>query len=139
MNASGVVAIVACALVLLGGCAYVVPQYAVYSNRMDGEAKLAEAESSRRIAVLEAQAKLDSAAKLSEAEVARAKGVAEANRIIGHSLQDNEAYLRYLWIHSLELTKDKVIYVPTEANLPILEAKRLEMPPPPAPEGEESK
>ena len=123
-------------LCLVGACAYIVPQYGVYSSEAEGRAKLAEAESSRRISVLEAQAKLDSAAKLSEAEVARAKGVAEANKIIGQSLHGNEAYLRYLWIQSLELGKNEVIYVPTEANLPILEAQRLAPAPAPAAEAE---
>ena len=85
---------------------------------------LARSEYSRRVAVVEAQAKLDSSAKLAEAEVARAKGVAQANQIIGQSLKDNEAYLRYLWIDKLDSTKGQIIYVPTEAGLPILEAGR---------------
>ena len=52
----------------------------------------------------------------------RAKGVAEANRIIGESLKGNESYLRYLWIQNLESGSNSVVYVPTEAGLPILEA-----------------
>jgi len=49
--------------------------------------------------------------------------VAKANKIIGDSLKDNESYLRYLWINGLsEKDNNTVIYVPTEANLPILEA-----------------
>ena len=107
-------------MVALWGC----PQYSVYSERLAGEAVLARSEYSRRVAVVEAQAKLDSSAKLAEAEVARAKGVAQANQIIGQSLKDNEAYLRYLWIDKLDSTKGQIIYVPTEAGLPILEAGR---------------
>ena len=123
--AGWVAAGIAVTLVGISACGYIMPQYRVYSSEADGRAKLAEAESSRRIAVLEAQAKLDAASKLSEAEIARARGVAQANEIIGRSLRDNEAYLRYLWIQSLEGNKGEVIYVPTEANLPILEANRL--------------
>jgi regulator of protease activity HflC (stomatin/prohibitin superfamily) len=104
----------------LWGC----PQYNVYRQRLDGEAELARAEYTRRTAVIEAQAKLDSASKLADAEVARAGGIAKANQIIGQSLKDNEAYLRYLWIDKLDSTKGQIIYVPTEANLPILEAGR---------------
>lgn len=59
------------------------------------------------------------------AEVERAKGVAEANVIHGDSLKDNEAYLRYLWTIGLQDDSSKVIYIPTEANLPIMEATRL--------------
>lgn len=63
---------------------------------------------------------------LAEAEIERAKGVAEANRIIGESLKGNEAYLRYLWIQGLqEGSTPQVVYVPTEAGLPILEAGRM--------------
>lgn len=108
-----------------GGC-YVQPQYAVWQQSMAGKARLAEAESSRQIAVQEAKAKMESASMLADAEVARAKGVAEANRIIGESLKGHEEYLRYLWIHNLETGSNSVIYVPTEAGLPILEAGRFE-------------
>lgn len=100
------------------------PRYGVYRQRLAGEAELANADYSRQVTVREAQAKKDSAVLLAEAEVERAKGVAKANQIIGDSLKDNEAYLRYLFVNNLADTKDQVIYVPTEANLPILEASR---------------
>lgn len=109
---------------LLWGC----PQYHVYQQTKSGEAKLAEARSSREIAVAEAKAKMESAEMLSSAEVIRAKGVAEANKIIGDSLKQNEAYLRYLWINQLEANNPTVIYVPTEAGLPILEAGKRPTP-----------
>lgn len=105
------------------------PHWRVYSATLAGKAKLKEAESSRQIAIVEAEAKRESATKLAEAEVMRAEGVAKANRIIGDSLHGNEAYLRYLWIQNLADArtggKAEIIYVPTEANLPILEAQRL--------------
>jgi regulator of protease activity HflC (stomatin/prohibitin superfamily) len=106
------------------GC-WGVPQYGVYSQRLEGEAELAKANYSKQVAVQEANAKKDSATLLAEAEVMRARGVAQANKIIGDSLKDNESYLRYLWISEMKETKDQIIYVPTEANLPILEAGRL--------------
>ena len=112
----------------VGGCMWGYPKYRVYSQEMAGRALLAEAESSRQIAVREAQAKKDAAAMLAQAEIERAKGVAEANRIIGDSLHNNEDYLRYLFVNGLENTKNQVIYVPTEANLPILEASRNQKP-----------
>lgn len=124
---TGVLAIV-CGCLLLGTCVgggcYAMPRYHVYEQEMAGKARLAEAESSRHIAVLEAKAKLESAGQLAEAEVARARGVAQANEIIGDSLKGNEAYLRYLWIEGLKDGKGETIYVPTEAGLPILEATR---------------
>lgn len=112
-------------MILIAVGLYGCPQYNVYSQRLSGEAELAKAEYSRQIAVREAQAKLDSASRLADAEIARARGVAEANKIIGDSLKGNDAYLRYLWINELGVTHNSVIYVPTEGNLPLLEAGRL--------------
>lgn len=73
---------------------------------------------------LQKEFELQKAKKDAEIEVARAGGVAQANQIIGDSLKNNEPYLRYLWINNLKETKNNVIYVPTEAGLPILEASR---------------
>lgn len=108
-------------IVTAGGC-YGCPQYGVYHQRMEGEAELAKAEYSKKVMVQDALARKESAQNLADAEVLRAEGVAKANKIIGDSLRDNEAYLRYMWIRSLEEGKNEVIYVPTEAGLPILEA-----------------
>lgn len=114
-------------VVLFGGIVmYGCPRYNVYNQRMEGQAVLAHAQSSREVAVAEAKAKMESAELLAQAEVMRAKGVAQANQIIGASLKGNEDYLRYLWIQNLEGIKEgQVIYIPTEAGLPILEAGRL--------------
>lgn len=107
---------------LIGGYMFIKPRYSVWSAQMQGEAEYAQAEQNRRIAILEAEAELEAAKALAAAEVERAKGVAEANAIIGQSLKDNEAYLRWQWIKNLESGSNSVIYVPTEAGLPILEA-----------------
>jgi regulator of protease activity HflC (stomatin/prohibitin superfamily) len=104
------------------------PKYRVWSATMQGEAEYAQAEQNRRIAVLEAESKLEAAKSLAAAEVERAKGVAEANAIIGQSLKDNESYLRWLWIENLDKGGNSVIYVPTEAGLPILEAGKRSAP-----------
>lgn len=126
MNENNVIFFVAIAIIVLiifsmWGC----PQYSVYSMRMDGEAQLAHAEYSKKVQVQDALGKMEAAKSLAAAEVERAKGVAQANKIIGDSLKNNEDYLRYLWIHNLESAEKngtQVIYVPTEAQLPILEA-----------------
>jgi len=107
---------------LVGACGYTYPKYRVYSATMAGEAEYAQAEQNRRISILEAEAKLEAAKSLAAAEIERARGVAEANKIIGDSLKGNESYLRYLWIENLDKGGNSVIYVPTEAGLPILEA-----------------
>ena len=67
---------------------------------------------------------LTKAKKDAEIEVARATGVAKSNEIIAASISDH--YLRYKWIEGLQAkTQMTVVYVPTEANLPIMEAGRL--------------
>ena len=101
---------------------WLLPRYDVYCKEMEGRAALAKAEFSKQVAVQDAKAKLEAAKMLAQVEVERAKGVAEANRIIGVSLEGNEAYLHYLWIHSLAEGNNDVIYVPTETGLPIFEA-----------------
>jgi regulator of protease activity HflC (stomatin/prohibitin superfamily) len=108
---------------IMGGC----PRYKVWERHMAGEAELAQATANRQIAVQEAQAKREAAIELAQAEIERAKGVAGANAIIAESLKGNESYLRYLWITevaSVGKNGKTVVYVPTEANLPILEATR---------------
>lgn len=110
--------------VSLNGCT-LWPPYTVWEQKQEGEAELAKADSTRRIAVLEAQAILDSSALKAKAEVERAKGVAQANKIIGDSLKGNESYLHYLWINNMSNTNKETVYIPTEANMPILEAGRI--------------
>lgn len=112
----------------IGGCA-VFNQVRVYNAEAQGRAVLAEAESSRRVAVLEATAKKDSAASYAEAEVIRAKGVAAANDIIMNRLGGPQNYLAYLQIDAMNSSQNAtVIYVPTEAGLPITEAGRRPRP-----------
>jgi hypothetical protein len=89
---------------------------------MTGQAILAHAQSSREVAVAEAKAKMESASLLAQADTLRAHGVARSNEIIGKSLKENEVYLKWMWISDLKDSKNQVIYIPTEAQMPILEA-----------------
>lgn len=99
------------------------PTYGVWQQEMSGKARLAEAEWSRQIQIEEAKANLESEKLNAEAEVVRASGAAESIRIEGGSLTEN--YIKYLWIRQLNTGEKQLIYVPTEAGLPILEATRL--------------
>jgi regulator of protease activity HflC (stomatin/prohibitin superfamily) len=109
-------------VVLPAGCMYGCPKYNIWEREQRGRAELAQAEWNRKIKVEEAKAKKLSAIEEAAAEVTRANGVAQANQIIGESLKNNESYLRYLWIQGLQDKDNNVIYVPTEAGLPVLEA-----------------
>jgi len=118
-------------LVIAGGIALIIgvwsvsaskKVYNVWAEKKRGEAELAHAEYNRQIKIYEAKAAEEAARHLCNAEIIRAEGVAKANQIIGNSLKDNEGYLRYLWITGLDHSNHQVIYVPTEANIPIMEA-----------------
>lgn len=71
--------------------------------------------------VQQKQFELEQARKEAEIEVARAKGAAEAQKIIRETLSDS--YLQYLWIQTLN-ENPNVIYVATEANLPIFKGAK---------------
>lgn len=115
-------------LFTLPGCGFVglfYPPMRSYIQEWEGKAELAHADYSKQVQVQEAKGRLEAATYLANAEVERAKGVSRANEIIGTSLKNNEAYLRWLYIEGLkERTGVETIYVPTEAGLPILEANR---------------
>ncbi len=125
-------------MVLFGSAAFVLflfvlfvlwawPQYRVYNQRMRGEAAFREAEINRQIIVETAKAE-ELALKAravgeAERERIRAGATADAIDLIANQLEDNPAYLRYLWITGLHDDKGERIYIPTEAGLPILEAR----------------
>lgn len=127
-NVGIVIVVIIVAMLIVGlilGLMWGLPQYRVWQQGMSGKAKLAEAEFSRQTKVCEARALAESAELWGKAEITKAKAMAEANNILGSSLKGNHEYLVYLWIESLKETQDKVIYVPTEAGLPVLESTRF--------------
>jgi hypothetical protein len=108
------------AVVVVAGLAFGLPQYGVWTKTLNGKAQLQEAEYTRQVAVLEAQAKKDSAQQLADAEIIRAQGVAKANSIIGDSLKGNPAYLQYLWITQGEGNTERTVYmVPSNGGAPV--------------------
>lgn len=116
------IAVIAAFLIIIAVSMYVFPQYGVWQKELSGKAQLKEAEWNRQIAIQEAQATKESAKMLADAEIIRAEGIAEANRIISNSITTE--YIKYKFVEGLNDGNTEVIYVPTEANLPILEATR---------------
>lgn len=105
------------------GLMFGIPTYRVWSQEMEGRAEFAKAEQNRKIRIEEAKALKESALFEAEAEVERAKGAAEAIRIENGAL--TPTYIQYLWVRQQNFNEgDKLIYIPTEASLPILEAGR---------------
>lgn len=97
------------------------PSYDVWRKEMAGKAEFAKAEQNRQIKIEEAKANLEAEKLNAQAEVERAKGAAEAIAIENGAL--TPTYIQYLWVRQQNNAANKVIYIPTEANLPILEAK----------------
>ena len=117
-----VIAIVA-VLAFVGIAMFGMPIYRVWSQEMRGKAQLAEAEQNRRIKIEEARANLEAEKLNAKAEIERAKGAAEAIKIENGTL--TQTYIQYLWVRNQNNLNEKtVLYIPTEANLPILEAGR---------------
>lgn len=128
LNLKGWLALIAAGLFILfggiGSCMYIAPRYHVWSQEMDGKAEYAKAEQNRRILIEEAKANLEAEKLNAQAEIERAKGAAEAIRIENGSI--TPTYIQYLWVRQQNANaNNKIIYIPTEAGLPILEAGRV--------------
>ncbi|MAG15901.1 hypothetical protein CMO88_02470 [Candidatus Woesearchaeota archaeon] len=108
--------------ILVIGMLFAMPLYRVWQKGQQGKSELKQAEWNRQIAIEEAKAELESAKLKKQADIIRAEGVAEANKIIAESL--SAQYIQWRWVEGLHDGSSEVIYVPTEANLPILEATR---------------
>ena len=112
-------------ILLIIGAFIAVPYYNVWQQEMAGRAEFAKAEQNRKIKIEEAKANLEAEKLNAQAEIERAKGTAEAIRIENGSL--SSTYIQYLWVRQQnDLNNKTVIYIPTENNLPILEASRLD-------------
>lgn len=107
---------VAVVLVVLVGLVFVWklinPQLNLYKANTEKQAQIAVS-----------RAKADAAVHEKRAEITRAEGVAEANRIIASSITPE--YITWLYVDQLDRIEGQIIYIPTEAGLPILEANRL--------------
>jgi hypothetical protein len=106
---------------VIGGGCYSYPKYNVWQQGLAGQAELKRAEQNRQIKIQEAAAIKESAQPLADAEVIRATGVAKAQAIINETL--TVRYIQWLMAESMSEQACEVRYIPTEANLPILEAR----------------
>ncbi|MBR8706375.1 hypothetical protein [Bacteroides pyogenes] len=111
------------AVLIIIGAFIAIPYYNVWQQEMSGRAEFAKAEQNRKIKIEEAKANLEAEKLNAQAEIERAKGAAEAIKIENGSI--TAAYIQYLWVRQQNNLNNKtVIYIPTEANLPVLEAVR---------------
>lgn len=119
-----VLLVIVLVVALIVSMAFILPWYNVWSQEMEGKAEFAKAEQNRKIKIEEARANLEAEKLNAQAEIERAKGAAEAIKIENGSI--TSTYIQYLWVRQQSnLSNKTVIYVPTETNLPILEATRM--------------
>lgn len=118
-------------VVLLAGIVaalWATPHYRVWQQGMLGKAMLEKAEQEKRITIETAKAKLEASTLDAESEIERAKGLSKSIEIVGEMAKKYPEYRHQQFIEGFaealrEGKISQVIYVPTEANLPILEAK----------------
>jgi hypothetical protein len=113
-----VISITACIVVILA-LMFGIPVYSVWQQEYSGKAALAKAEQTRQILVTQANA---------EREAATAR--AEAIKIMGQAAKDFPEYRQQEYMAAFgealrEGKMSQVIYIPTEANIPIMEASRF--------------
>ena len=120
MNFKQIVTSVIVLVLLIVGFTIGVPYYNVWQQEMSGKAEFAKAEQNRKIKIEEAKANLEAEKLNAQAEIERAKGAAEAIKIENNSI--TPTYIQYLWVRQQNTNANKIIYIPTEAGLPILEA-----------------
>lgn len=124
MKTRNLIIVIIAGLLLIGAWMWGGPKYNVWRQEMRGKAQFAEAEQNRRIKIEEAKANLEAEKLNAQAEIERAKGAAEAIAIENGSL--TPTYIQYLWVRQQNAaSNNKIIYIPTEAGLPVLEAGRM--------------
>ena len=102
------------------------PMWRVWAAHKEGLADLARAKNEQAIQIAQAQARYDAAELNKKAAIIEAEAVAAQIKEIGDGLKQHDLYLRWQWIKMMEERDgDETIYVPTEANLPVLEATRF--------------
>lgn len=107
---------------LIGLMMWGIPAYNVYSQEMEGKAQLAKANQNREILVTQARAE-------KEAALLRSQAI----QIVGAASKAYPEYREQEFIGAFaEALKDgkmqQIIYVPTEANIPLIEAGRRPQP-----------
>lgn len=117
--------ILALIVAIVGWYIVAYPIYNVWASQKRGEAELAEANYEQQIQIAQARGRKDAATLNKEAAIIEAEAVKAQINTIGESLKTHDLYLRWQWIDMMRHRDNgSTIYVPTEANLPILEAVR---------------
>lgn len=120
---TGIVVVVLFFVGLFLAWRWITPGINLHKAEIENQRVISQQKAESDAAVYAARSTVTQSKAKAEAEVERAKGAAQAQAIIADTL--TEPYLRYLYITNLGTSEHEVIYLPTEAGLPILEAGRF--------------
>jgi type II secretory pathway component PulM len=116
--AGGVIFI--CLVIVVMGA--ITPQLNLYRANTEKKSAIAEARARSDAAEYEAERAIEIAGAEAEADRIRAEGIADANATIAESL--TPAYTQWYFVDRLDDIDGQIIYVPTEAGVPVTEAGR---------------
>ena len=119
MNRSTIIATALGSIMFIVGIMFAYPLYNVWQQGLAGEAELKRAEQSRQIVI-----------KRAKAEQEAAQYTAKAIEIVGAVAQKYPEYRKQEFISAFGEALNSgdietIIYVPTEANIPLIEVSRL--------------
>lgn len=115
-------ALVAGICLVIWAMGLIMPRLNLYRAETERRAVIAEQRAESEAAEFRAQREVTIAEAEAERDVIRARGIAEANEVIAASLTPE--YIRWLFVDRLDDIDGQIIYVPTEAGVPITEAGR---------------
>lgn len=102
--------------------AWLSPKLNLYRAETERRAVIAEARAEAEAAQFTAERQVEIATAQAEADRIRAAGIADANATIAESLTPE--YVRWYFVDRLDNIDGQIIYVPTEAGVPLPEAGR---------------
>src|SRR5690606_27915473 len=97
------------------------PKLNLYRSNTEKQAVIKEQEAISEAEVYAAEKRVIAAEAEAEARLIEAQALAEAQRIISETLTPE--YLTWRYYEVLATTENDVVYIPTEAGLPITEAR----------------
>ena len=93
----------------------------LFKAEFSKKAKVEQAKADFESAKLEADTRLIEAEANAKSKLIEANAKSKAIEVVGNALKSNPEYLKFQMIEGMYKYKsDKTIYVPTEANLPII-------------------
>lgn len=98
------------------------PRLNLYKANTEKQAVIAEQKAQSEAAEFAARSAVTQAEAKAEAMIIEARALAESQAIIAETLTPE--YVQYLYVKAIEDNPNQVIYIPTEAGMPILESGR---------------